>query len=223
MARLSTSTAASSSVRRTRRRVATLPSVGICRVSSSSSPSPVRRTPEAAARSVGSANGTSMRPPGIRRLSSARASLRHQVALSRIATWLASSSASSRCWVVRNTVVPSPTRPRTMSHMVRRLRGSRPVVGSSRKMISGARSASSPGPAGAASRRSTCRPCGQPPRPVRSARATPRFVGALRAREMVEVGHQHEVLPPGEQIVDGRELPGHPIAARTASASRATS
>ena len=49
----------------------------------------------------------------------------------------ASSSASSRYWVVRKTVTPSATRSRTICHITRRLRGSRPVVGSSRKMIRG--------------------------------------------------------------------------------------
>ena len=50
----------------------------------------------------------------------------------------ASRSASSRYCVVRMTVVPSRTRSRSMSHRSPRLRGSRPVVGSSRNSTSGA-------------------------------------------------------------------------------------
>ncbi|OEJ45728.1 hypothetical protein AR457_17845 [Streptomyces agglomeratus] len=49
----------------------------------------------------------------------------------------ASSSASSRYWVVRKTVTPPVTSSRMICHMLWRLRGSRPVVGSSRKMIRG--------------------------------------------------------------------------------------
>ena len=45
----------------------------------------------------------------------------------------ASWSASSRYWVVSSTVVPALTSARTMSHTWLRLRGSSPVVGSSRK------------------------------------------------------------------------------------------
>jgi predicted ATPase/DNA-binding SARP family transcriptional activator len=44
----------------------------------------------------------------------------------------ASWSASSRYWVVSRTVTPSATRPRIMAHTSVRLRGSSPVVGSSR-------------------------------------------------------------------------------------------
>src|SRR5699024_10206376 len=49
----------------------------------------------------------------------------------------ASRSASSRYCVVSRTVVPSPTRSRTISQTCSRLHGSRPVVGSSRKLIQG--------------------------------------------------------------------------------------
>ena len=51
----------------------------------------------------------------------------------RSANW----SASSRYWVVRKTVTPPATSSRMMAHIVCRERGSRPVVGSSRKMIRG--------------------------------------------------------------------------------------
>ena len=50
----------------------------------------------------------------------------------------ASSSASSRYWVVRKMVVPCCwLRLRTSSHTAARLSGSSPVVGSSRKRMSG--------------------------------------------------------------------------------------
>ncbi len=46
-------------------------------------------------------------------------------------------SASSRYWVVSSTVVPSATRPSIVSQRPMRLRGSSPVVGSSRKRTGG--------------------------------------------------------------------------------------
>src|SRR5712672_2704453 len=49
----------------------------------------------------------------------------------RSASW----SASSRFWVVRKMVTPAATSLRMICHMVWRLRGSRPVVGSSRKNL----------------------------------------------------------------------------------------
>ncbi len=49
----------------------------------------------------------------------------------------ASSSASSRYWVVRKIVTPPAASSRILRHMVRRLRGSSPVVGSSRKIKRG--------------------------------------------------------------------------------------
>ena len=53
------------------------------------------------------------------------------------ATLSASRSASSRYWVVSSTVAPRPTRRSIVSHIPSRLRGSRPVVGSSRKTTGG--------------------------------------------------------------------------------------
>ena len=54
-------------------------------------------------------------------------------------TWMrsASWSASSRYCVVSSTVLPSRTRPRMVSHIWPRVRGSSPVVGSSRKISGG--------------------------------------------------------------------------------------
>ena len=55
-----------------------------------------------------------------------------------IPTRSASSSASSRYWVVRKMVMPSSAlRRRTSDHTLARLVGSSPVVGSSRKRTSG--------------------------------------------------------------------------------------
>src|SRR4029078_5553976 len=56
---------------------------------------------------------------------------------SMIASRSHSASASSRYWVVRNTVVPRSLIRRTSSQIVSRLAGSRPVVGSSRNRTSG--------------------------------------------------------------------------------------
>ena len=56
----------------------------------------------------------------------------------------ASTSASSRYCVVRNTVTPSPARRRTSSHSAARLCGSRPVVGSSRNSSRGRCTSASP-------------------------------------------------------------------------------
>ena len=56
---------------------------------------------------------------------------------SMIPTRSASTSASSRYCVVRNTVTPSSARRRTSSHSAARLCGSRPVVGSSRNSSRG--------------------------------------------------------------------------------------
>ncbi len=50
---------------------------------------------------------------------------------------LANRSASSRYCVVSSTVVPSATKPSIVSHREIRLRGSSPVVGSSRNSTGG--------------------------------------------------------------------------------------
>ncbi len=51
--------------------------------------------------------------------------------------WSASRSASSRYCVVSSTVLPAATRASIVSHMPTRLRGSSPVVGSSRNSTGG--------------------------------------------------------------------------------------
>jgi hypothetical protein len=68
----------------------------------------------------------------VRALSSAGVPVAITVPWSMTAISLASWSASSRYWVVSSTVTPVAVRPRTMSHISLRLRGSSPVVGSSR-------------------------------------------------------------------------------------------
>ena len=68
----------------------------------------------------------------VRALSSSGVPVAMTVPWSMTAISLASWSASSRYWVVSSTVTPVAVRPRTMSHISLRLRGSSPVVGSSR-------------------------------------------------------------------------------------------
>jgi len=70
-------------------------------------------------------------------LSSARVPFWMIVPWCRIAMRSASCSASSRYWVVSSTVVPPLASCLTVCHTSIRACGSRPVVGSSRKMIGG--------------------------------------------------------------------------------------
>jgi hypothetical protein len=68
----------------------------------------------------------------VRALSSSGVPVAITVPWSTTAIWSARMPASSRYWVVRSTVTPVAARPRTTSHVSLRLRGSSPVVGSSR-------------------------------------------------------------------------------------------
>jgi len=95
-------------------------------------------------------------------------SLRDELAVSSTAMESASWSASSRYCVVRKIVTPPATRSPMICHMVWRLRGSRPVVGSSRKMIRGLPQGSSRGRVGVASRRSRWRAISWRRRPDRT-------------------------------------------------------
>ena len=107
-------------------------------------------------------------------------------------------------------MTPPSTRSRITCHIVRRLRGSSPAVGSSRKMIRG-----SPTRVIARSSR-RCIPPDQvghelagrvdEVEPLEQLRRSP---AALGPAEVAEVGHQDEVLLAGEELVDGRELAGH--------------
>ena len=116
----------------------TLPSLGTCRderVVVAGGSAEERRRPQRVP--SGSVNCRRMWPPGMRRLSSSGVPSAISLPWSSTAIRSASWSASSRYWVVRKIVTPSATRSRMICHIVRRLRGSRPVVGSSRKMMRG--------------------------------------------------------------------------------------
>src|SRR6185312_1742365 len=114
------------------------PSLGTrtVRLSSSSRAEP-GRSRIAVSTSRSPANRSRTWLPGIWRLSSPGVPWATRWPWSSTAIRSASRSASSRYWVVRKMVTPSATSWRMRSHIVRRLRGSSPVVGSSRKMISG--------------------------------------------------------------------------------------
>ena len=123
----------------------------------------------------------------------------------RSASW----SASSRYWVVSRTVQPSATRSRMVSHIWPRVRGSRPVVGSSRK-ISGGRVIR------LAARSSRRR---MPPENCEigrsAASSSPKLpsssaaVGLGPARgQALEPAEEPEVLAGGEVLVDRGVLPG---------------
>ena len=96
-----------------------------------------------------------------------------------------------------------------ISHIVWRLRGSRPVVGSSRKMIRGSPTRRHREVEPAAHAAGVGR--GRARRRVDQVEAVEQLRGApaaLRAAEVVQVGHQDQVLLAREQVVDGRELAG---------------
>ena len=78
-----------------------------------------------------------MRSPPTRSLSSSEVPSAITRPWSITAILSASRSASSRYWVVSSTVVPAATRASIVSHSPIRLRGSRPVVGSSRNSTGG--------------------------------------------------------------------------------------
>ena len=135
----------------------------------------------------------------------------------------ASRSASSRYWVVSSSVVPAATRSAITSHIPARPRGSRPVVGSSRKSTGGFATRA---PARSSRRRI---PPDQPltTRPAASVRSncssssSARCAAGLRA-EVVEPPDHVEVLEPGEVLVHRGVLAGHadPAAQRLAVAGR---
>ena len=125
------------------------------------------------------------------------------------ATVSASWSASSRYWVVSRTVTPSSTRRRTVLHICSRLRGSSPVVGSSRNTRGGraimlmarSRRRRIP-PEYLAARRSAA---SARPNSASSSRAR---VRAARPGQAQQLGHHLQVLPAGQLLVHGRVLPG---------------
>ena len=87
--------------------------------------------------SASSLSVTSSRSPPTRSLSSSEVPSAITRPWSITAMRSASRSASSRYCVVSSTVVPRATRSSIVSHSARRLRGSSPVVGSSRKSTGG--------------------------------------------------------------------------------------
>ncbi len=118
-------------------------------------------------------------------------------------------SASSRCWVVSSTVTPAAARSVTSAHIACRLRGSRPVVGSSRKITSGL----------AIRLAGEVQPAAHPARVGRHA-AVGRF-GEVEPREQLtrasarrprrqppQPAHHLEVLGPGLELVERGVLAG---------------
>jgi hypothetical protein len=89
-------------------------------------------TARTAGRSAESDGRTARVSAPVRALSSSGVPVAITEPWSMTAISLASRSASSRYWVVSRTVTPVAVRPRTTSHISLRLRGSSPVVGSSR-------------------------------------------------------------------------------------------
>ena len=133
-------------------------------------------------------------------------------------------SASSRYWVVRKIVTPSATSPRMISHIVWRLRGSRPVVGSSRKMIRGS-------PTSVIARSSRRR---MPPeyvaagRPAASTRSKRSSRSAARRRPSTRPRWCRSAIrirfsSPVRRLSTAENWPVTPIRARTASGSSARS
>ena len=99
---------------------------------------PPPRTPVAArSSSAASPNESRMWPPGASRFSSSGVPSATSTPRSRTPIRSASRSASSRYCVVRKIVTPPATSSWIVCHMPRRLRGSSPAVGSSRKMTRG--------------------------------------------------------------------------------------
>ncbi len=136
----------------------------------------------------------------------------------------ASRSASSMYCVVSRTVVPSATSSSMNRHRSLRVRGSRPVVGSSRKSTAGRAMRLAP----MSSRRRI------PPEYVFtslspasvSANRSSTSLGAAAVLALVEVVPEPdklEVLPPGEQLVDRGVLAGEPDRRPQPAASATTS
>src|SRR5438270_1419227 len=105
--------------------------------SSSSSRVPSGISRAASASEAESANRSRICAPGMRRFSSSGVPSATMRPWSSTAMRSARWSASSRYWVVSKMVTPSCTSSRMICHIVWRLRGSRPVVGSSRKISRG--------------------------------------------------------------------------------------
>src|SRR5712692_124626 len=95
-------------------------------------PQPMPRSAAVAWSSSAAGTSTAIRSLPSRALSSSEVPEAITWPRSMTTLWSASWSASSRYWVVSSTVVPPATRSRMKDHMSSRVRGSSPVVGSSR-------------------------------------------------------------------------------------------
>ena len=136
----------------------------------------------------------------------------------------ASRSASSRYCVVRSSVVPPSISPSMKSQSLRRDRGSRPVVGSSRKRTAGLptrlapRSKAAPHATGVCPNTPVCR--------VGQLELIEDLLGTLArlgAAEAVEAANHLEVLATREDLVDRRNCPASPIDPLSCLASLTTS
>ena len=121
----------------------------------------------------------------------------------------ASWSASSRYCVVRMRSCRRATSSRSMSQRSPRLRGSSPVVGSSRNSTSGAATGWRRGRAGGACRPRTSSRAATAAsvRSKRSSSSSARCA-ASRFEQVVQAADHHEVLPRAQQPVDGGLLGG---------------
>src|SRR5712691_8279010 len=95
-------------------------------------PQPMPLSAAVARSSSAAGTSTAIRSLPSRALSSSEVPEAITLPRSMTTLWFASWSASSRYWVVSSTVVPPATRSRMNDHMSSRVRGSSPVVGSSR-------------------------------------------------------------------------------------------
>ncbi len=144
---------------------------------------------------------------GRSRLSSARVPLAMIRPSWRMAIRSASCSASSRYWVVSRTVVPCPASSWIgLPHLVAGLRveaGRRFVQEDHRRVPDQAHRDVETSPHAPGVRRDP------PLRSVGQREALQQDLSdRARVLEMPELGDEHEVLPPAEDLVDGRELPG---------------
>ena len=155
------------------------------------------------------ASVTSSRSPPTRSLSSSEVPSAITWPWSITAIRSASRSASSRYWVVSSTVVPAATRASIVSHSDSRLRGSSPVVGSSRKMTGG-RATSAAGEVEAPAHAARVG-LGEPAARIRELEALEQLIRSLArvaAAHVVEPADHLEVLASGQVLVDRRVLTG---------------
>ena len=174
-------------------------------------PTAAATIPVTRVRSAGSAGRTSRVCWPILAFSSAAVPVAITRPWSMTAIWLASRSASSRYCVVSSTVVPSATSALIIAHTSPRLRGSRPVVGSSRNRTAGrwtrlaARSRPASHATGVGLDRTTGGVCQAEP-----LEQLPRSPLRLRPGHLEQPPDQQQVLKTGQVLVDRRVLAGQP-------------